>query len=218
MLISIYFYCFLIVLNLGNESFPLFIGLSILHQMRDRILDFTFNDCILIFSDLPQIDIDRCVRNSVKFFRTTPTSISKRGLWPLVDLKHYCRLPRIHLDDLLVMIKKSKEIDENSKLNSVQSSNLFVFIDCRSKEQISTFGPILNSINFEDFCNQLNQNKAQSKSFQPAYQPHFKHNLVIVVNSIEISMQLIENFFVPRLCYLELNSIVPKLLSIGDCK
>jgi len=38
---------------LGNSSFPLFVGLSILQQLRSDLLDLAFNECILLFSDMP---------------------------------------------------------------------------------------------------------------------------------------------------------------------
>ena len=40
-------------LLLGNSSFPLCIGVAILQQLRDRLLSFGFNECILLFSDMP---------------------------------------------------------------------------------------------------------------------------------------------------------------------
>ena len=47
-------------LLLGDSSFPLCIGLAILLQLRERLLEAEFNDCILLFSDLPAVDIERC--------------------------------------------------------------------------------------------------------------------------------------------------------------
>ncbi len=40
-------------LLLGNSSFPLCVGVAILLQLRDDLLSFDFNECILMFSDLP---------------------------------------------------------------------------------------------------------------------------------------------------------------------
>ena len=40
-------------LLLGNCSFPLFAGLAILTQLRNELLSYDFNECILMFSDLP---------------------------------------------------------------------------------------------------------------------------------------------------------------------
>lgn len=42
-------------LLLGNSSFPFCIGVAILQQLRDRLLSNGFNECILLFSDLPGI-------------------------------------------------------------------------------------------------------------------------------------------------------------------
>ncbi|XP_071087688.1 TBC domain-containing protein kinase-like protein [Haliotis cracherodii] len=65
-------------LLLGNSSLPLCIGVAILQQLRDRLLSFGFNECILLFSDMPEIDIERCVKDSVKIFCTTPKSATYR--------------------------------------------------------------------------------------------------------------------------------------------
>ncbi|KAG6933434.1 TBC1 domain containing kinase [Chelydra serpentina] len=65
-------------LLLGNSSFPFCIGVAILQQLRDRLLANGFNECILLFSDLPEIDIERCVRESVNLFCWTPKSATYR--------------------------------------------------------------------------------------------------------------------------------------------
>ncbi|KAM9819936.1 TBC domain-containing protein kinase-like protein [Syngnathus typhle] len=65
-------------LLLGNSSFPLCIGMAILQQLRDRLLANGFNECILLFSDLPEIDIERCVRESINLFFWTPKSATYR--------------------------------------------------------------------------------------------------------------------------------------------
>ena len=40
-------------LLLGNSSFPLCIGVAILQQFKSQLLSFGFNECILLFSDMP---------------------------------------------------------------------------------------------------------------------------------------------------------------------
>ena len=65
-------------LLLGNSSFPLCIGLAVLYQLRDRLLAAEFNDCILLFSDLPVIDIEKCVKDSISIFVATPKSLTYR--------------------------------------------------------------------------------------------------------------------------------------------
>uniref|UniRef100_A0A665XD07 TBC domain-containing protein kinase-like protein n=1 Tax=Echeneis naucrates TaxID=173247 RepID=A0A665XD07_ECHNA len=65
-------------LLLGNSSFPFCIGVAILQQLRDRLLANGFNECILLFSDLPEIDIERCVHESINLFCWTPKSATYR--------------------------------------------------------------------------------------------------------------------------------------------
>ena len=46
-------------LLLGNSSYPLCIGVAILEQLRDQLLSFGFNECILLFSDMPGTCLNR---------------------------------------------------------------------------------------------------------------------------------------------------------------
>ena len=65
-------------LLLGSSMLPLCVGVSILQQFREQLLSFGFNDCILLFSDMPEIDIERCVKDSIKIFNHTPPSSTQR--------------------------------------------------------------------------------------------------------------------------------------------
>ncbi|KAL1458025.1 hypothetical protein WDU94_008201 [Cyamophila willieti] len=65
-------------LLLGDASFPLFIGVSILQQLRETLLSSGFNECILLFSDLPEVDIEQCVTDSINIYCITPRSITFR--------------------------------------------------------------------------------------------------------------------------------------------
>ncbi|GIY35720.1 TBC domain-containing protein kinase-like protein [Caerostris extrusa] len=65
-------------LLLGQSSFPLCIGVSILKQLRNNLLSYGFNECILMFSDMPKLTIQRCVQDSIKIFCSTPKSITRR--------------------------------------------------------------------------------------------------------------------------------------------
>ena len=38
---------------MGASSFPLCVGVAILQQLRGDLLSFGFNECILMFSDMP---------------------------------------------------------------------------------------------------------------------------------------------------------------------
>ncbi|XP_049865205.1 TBC domain-containing protein kinase-like protein [Pectinophora gossypiella] len=61
-----------------GPSLPLFMGVGILRQLRDTLLESGFNECILLFSDLPEIDIGECVKVSIDMCRSSPRSISYR--------------------------------------------------------------------------------------------------------------------------------------------
>ncbi|CAD5122589.1 DgyrCDS11001 [Dimorphilus gyrociliatus] len=65
-------------LLLGNSSFPLCLGVAILEQLSPRLLQCEFNECILLFSDLPELDIERVVNNAIKIFRSTPKTATYR--------------------------------------------------------------------------------------------------------------------------------------------
>ena len=62
----------------GNSSYPLCVGLAVLTQLRAQLMDAQFNECILLFSDMPAVDIDNVVSTSMDIFCTTPPSLSWR--------------------------------------------------------------------------------------------------------------------------------------------
>ena len=63
---------------LGDSSYPLYIGISILKQLKTTLLESGFNECILLFSDLPDIVMESCVIESQKMYESTPKSIAHR--------------------------------------------------------------------------------------------------------------------------------------------
>lgn len=63
---------------LGDNSYPLYIGISILKQLKSTLLASGFNECILLFSDLPDIVMENCVVESQKMYESTPKSVSHR--------------------------------------------------------------------------------------------------------------------------------------------
>lgn len=65
-------------LILGDNSYPLFIGISILQQLKTTLLNSCFNECILLFSDLPDIVMETCVIKSQKMYLSTPKSVTYR--------------------------------------------------------------------------------------------------------------------------------------------
>lgn len=64
-------------LLLGDERFPMCLGLAILNQLRSDLLEYNFNDCIVAFSDLPEIDIEKCINDATHFYCSTPDRLNK---------------------------------------------------------------------------------------------------------------------------------------------
>lgn len=58
----------------GPPYLYLFTGIAILQQLRDELLRRDFNNSMLLFSELPEINIDTCITQSVYMSRLTPTS------------------------------------------------------------------------------------------------------------------------------------------------
>uniref|UniRef100_A0A6B0VFX4 Putative serine/threonine protein kinase n=1 Tax=Ixodes ricinus TaxID=34613 RepID=A0A6B0VFX4_IXORI len=109
-------------LLLGRDSFPLCVGVAILQQLRSDLLSFGFNECILLFSDMPEIDIQRCVHDSIRIFCSTPQSATfrahaKPGSQPQdplgmstvpLDVLKSELCPRISAQDLLGLLELSR--------------------------------------------------------------------------------------------------------------
>ncbi|KRT78462.1 GTPase activator protein, partial [Oryctes borbonicus] len=97
----------------GDSSFPLHIGLSVLTQLRSRLLGSGFNECILLFSDLPDIDMETCVKDSVTTYEKTPKSITARQHQNEIYENHNVdftnnltsRCPRISTSDLVDLVR-----------------------------------------------------------------------------------------------------------------
>ncbi|XP_028047204.1 TBC domain-containing protein kinase-like protein isoform X2 [Monomorium pharaonis] len=137
-------------LLLGDSSFPLLVGLAILKQLRDSLLMSGFNECILLFSDLPEIDIELCVKDSMTMYQNTPASITYRKhqyntakdtnwIEPEAGTE---KMPRISVDDFLNLY--------NNSLNKI------IVVDVRSNIQFER-GAILGSINIPFTSVQLSQ-------------------------------------------------------------
>ncbi|EYB99559.1 hypothetical protein Y032_0121g1011 [Ancylostoma ceylanicum] len=62
-----------------DSSFPLFIGLAILHQLRHTLIEASFNDAILLFSDLPDLSMEVVVADSVAYYDRVPPSCAFRS-------------------------------------------------------------------------------------------------------------------------------------------
>ncbi|KAK4883180.1 hypothetical protein RN001_006499 [Aquatica leii] len=108
-------------LLLGDSSYPLHVGLSILAQLRDTLLTSGFNECILLFSDLPEVDMEQCVNHSLESYASTPKSITARSHQneeyeeiTLSDIQSISvqqlnkeKCPRICVNDVIALIRNS---------------------------------------------------------------------------------------------------------------
>ncbi|KAG8179024.1 hypothetical protein JTE90_011971 [Oedothorax gibbosus] len=159
-------------LLLGHSSFPLCIGVAILKQLRNNLLSYGFNECILMFSDMPEIDIQRCVQDSIKIFCSTPKSITYRKHEKVnqklkqafesnrrhtgeksVDLNLVMEplpiaelksevCPRISAEDLVELLDLSPDSKNKTRSQSIK----IVVIDIRSNEEYNN-GALQRSLN-----------------------------------------------------------------------
>lgn len=79
-------------LLIGDSSYPLFIGIAILNQVKTTLLESGFNECILLFSDFPDIVMETCVTDSQRMYEKTPKSICHR--------KHVLRHEELEIFDV----------------------------------------------------------------------------------------------------------------------
>ncbi|XP_063635632.1 TBC domain-containing protein kinase-like protein [Cydia splendana] len=104
-----------------GPALPIFMGVGILRQLRDTLLESGFNECILLFSDLPEIDIGECVKESIEMCRSSPRSITYRRFTNDAEVKDpmdaveipmdvLCAecCPRISLSDFFSLICQDK--------------------------------------------------------------------------------------------------------------
>uniref|UniRef100_A0A5S6QTB6 Protein kinase domain-containing protein n=1 Tax=Trichuris muris TaxID=70415 RepID=A0A5S6QTB6_TRIMR len=63
------------LLLVSGNCFPICIGVAILSQMRHLLLQSGFNECILVFSDIPEINLENCLKKAISAYRTIPKSL-----------------------------------------------------------------------------------------------------------------------------------------------
>uniref|UniRef100_A0A0R3RWD2 Protein kinase domain-containing protein n=1 Tax=Elaeophora elaphi TaxID=1147741 RepID=A0A0R3RWD2_9BILA len=101
------------VLLLSDSSFPLFVGLAIMEQLRTGLITTHFNDAILLFSDLPDLNMERLVQYSLNYYNAVPASCTFRQYaskhvreeyamthYTVTELNEFC-CPRISAADVI---------------------------------------------------------------------------------------------------------------------
>ena len=110
-------------------------GLAVLTQLRAQLMDAQFNECILLFSDMPAVDIDNVVSTSMDIFCTTPPSLS----WRQHDSADSVagRSGPLDMTQLSIGVLKAEKVGRVSGadlLNLLDSGKLVV-VDTRTPEE-----------------------------------------------------------------------------------
>ncbi len=211
---------------LGSSSFPLCIGVAILKQLRNLLLNSDFNECILLFSELPEINIAKCVTDSIDMFCWTPNSCLYREHSLSTSSKEILvqdhDLEMSHVDLYIMKAELCPRISGSDvvKLYEAKSSKL-ILIDIRPASEFSQ-SFIIQSKNipyeninfiklFQYSQNQLinsNINDNDSTSMLINYLQQNKHLLKIIASSsckinnvVELSNTLVRLKF-SKICIL----------------
>ncbi|XP_034942372.1 TBC domain-containing protein kinase-like protein [Chelonus insularis] len=174
-------------LLLGDSSFPFMVGLAILKQLRDSLLTSGFNECILLFSDLPEIDIELCVKDSMTMYQNTPSSItyrkhqldqSKANNWkePEVGTE---RMPRISIEDFLNLYENLPD-----KL---------IIVDIRNNIQYER-SAVKNSINIPFTSVQLSHTNIDNLGPQARILAAQKKQIVVIIGPHDQNNSLFADF------------------------
>jgi len=191
-------------LLLGDSSYPLFVGLSILAQFRDTLLNSGFNECILLFSDLPEVDIEKCVAESSKFYDATPRSITFR--------KYELRVEKREHDPCLAYELLKNEFSPRISVYDLQelkkTSKKFLVIDTRTQEcyiEKCLPGSLNISLKEVDF---MNENFDLTPSPELSALVNNRGSILIVVDSINELNKII------KFCRFLVKKNYPKVCSL----
>ncbi|KAH8420474.1 hypothetical protein KR009_010798 [Drosophila setifemur] len=207
-------------LMLGDSSYPLFIGIAILRQLRSTLLSSGFNECILLFSDLPDIVMEGCVLESQKMYDSTPKSITHR--------QHALRLQPSHNLDIGVgdVGLKSLQQEQCPRISAKDVLHLLLhqpselaLVDLRSVVEYGRVH-VPHSINIPFATVQLGEQRLEALQV-PHLEGRLKGRIVVCVSnihqhSIEFSQFLVA-CGIQRTCILHkgfnvLHSIEPNIL------
>ncbi|KAF2901025.1 hypothetical protein ILUMI_05165 [Ignelater luminosus] len=190
-------------LLLGDSSFPLHVGLSILTQLRDTLLNSGFNECILLFSDLPEVDIEQCVCQSLETYNSTPKSITSRSHQNAENASE------LHITGITVQElnrEKCSRISANDVVNLVRNfPHKIVIIDIRNPLQFSRCC-VKGSVNIP--CSSVTFGDANLDSFgvHSGLLKNAQNKIIIIVGTEETDLELFPKFLlqcnIPKVCVL----------------
>tara|TARA_R110002050_G_scaffold208039_1_gene344062 strand:+ start:630 stop:1376 length:747 start_codon:yes stop_codon:yes gene_type:complete len=74
---------------LGPRALPLFFAVSIMKFLRGRLLELDFNDCLLFISNMPDVDIEACIRDAIATFDICMPSLMEHK-WTRKEVNLLC--------------------------------------------------------------------------------------------------------------------------------
>ncbi|KAF5298584.1 hypothetical protein FQR65_LT09678 [Abscondita terminalis] len=201
-------------LLLGDSSFPLHVGLSILSQLRDTLLASGFNECILLFSDLPEVDMEQCVVNSLLTYNSTPKSITARSHQN--ELHEEITLSDIHLISVQQLNKeKCPRISVNDVVSLIRNSlEETIIVDIRNPPQFNRCS-IKGSLNIPFSSVKFGETNIDNIG---AYSSVLKSNqskVVVIVGTEDTNLELFPKYLlqcnIPKVCVLHggFNTLLP---------
>jgi TBC domain-containing protein kinase-like protein len=209
-------------LILGDDSYPLYIGISVLKQLKSTLLASGFNECILLFSDLPDIVMETSMIESQKMYEATPASICHR--------KHVLRhiAPNeLDIDDTVELIDLQTEICPRISANDLvallkEVPSRVAIVDLRSQLEFNRLR-IVNSINIPFTSVSLSDIRLASLNVADLDQ-QLANRIVVIVSISHENAVLFAKFLVEcevaRVCVLHkgfriLQTINPSILMVA---
>ena len=120
-------------LLLGNSSYPLCVGMAILLQLRAQLMESQFNECILLFSEMPAVDMDGVVSHSKLIFESIPPSLTFRAHDELAPKLKRVEEEKVDLDAKPLPVSVLRQ----EKVARISAKDLIDLIDMR-KEKYSS--------------------------------------------------------------------------------
>ncbi|XP_046978843.1 TBC domain-containing protein kinase-like protein [Vanessa cardui] len=205
-----------------GPSLPLFMGVGILRQLRDTLLDSGFNECILLFSDLPEIDIGECVKESIDMCRISPRSISYRRFTNEPEMKDPMDVVEVPLD---VLLSETCSRISLADFFSLTCQDKCCVVDIRSN-LLYEKSCIEGSINVPYSGVHLGQHELKSLGAHPSKvltEAIRQKKIIVVASAEDETAQLFSDYLVKcgvsRVCVLHggvsaLHTHVPSLFSV----
>ncbi|XP_033314892.1 TBC domain-containing protein kinase-like protein isoform X3 [Bombus bifarius] len=148
-----------------------------------------FNECILLFSDLPEIDIELCVKDSMMMYQNTPPSITYRKhqfnqpkdinwLEPEPGTE---KMPRISVDDFLDLLNNNPE--------------RLITVDVRNNIQFER-GAVVGSINIPFTSVQLSLTHIETLGPHAKPLVENKNSVVVIIGPHDQNNALFADFLV----------------------